>query len=56
LTTAPKPDILTRMKNKTFSQLDAVKSVRKVWDFRPTSRVVADKTKYSRKQKFKSQD
>lgn len=44
------------MKNKPFSQLDAIKSVRKVWDFRPTTRVVADKTKFTRKQKHKNKD
>jgi len=39
------------MKNRAFSQLDAIKSVRKVWGFVPTTRVVKDKTKYSRKQR-----
>jgi hypothetical protein len=39
--------------NKSFSQLDAVKSVRKTWGFNPISRVVPDKKKFSRKEKFR---
>jgi hypothetical protein len=42
--------------NKSFSQLDAVKSVRKTWGFDPTTRVVKDKTKYSRRGKFSKWD
>lgn len=42
------------MKDRT-SQLDAIKSVRKTWGFKPVTRVVADKTKYSRKPKHRNQ-
>ena len=34
-------------------QLDLLKSVRKTWGFDPTSRVVRDRTKYSRRVKHK---
>ena len=34
------------------AQIKAMKSVRKTWDFRPVTRVVKDKTKYVRKEKF----
>lgn len=44
------------MKNKTFSQLEAIRAVRKTWGFDPTTRVVKDRTKYSRKAKHKSLD
>ena len=47
---------MAHMKTKPFSQLDAIKSVRKVWDFRPVTRVVKDKTKFTRKQKFKNEN
>lgn len=36
---------------KGMTQIEAIKSARKVWGFKPTTRVVKDKTKYSRKNK-----
>jgi len=40
-------------KPKIAMQHIALKSVRKTWGFKPTSRVLPDKTKFSRKNKFK---
>jgi formylmethanofuran dehydrogenase subunit B len=36
-----------------LSQIQAIKSVRVVWGFNPVSRVVRDKSRYSRKEKHK---
>ena len=44
------------MKHKLPNQIALAKSVRKVWDFNPVSRVIKDKTKYSRKEKHKGKD
>ena len=43
------------MKDRT-SQLDAIKSVRKTWGFKPVTRVVADKTKYRRNNKHRNSE
>lgn len=37
----------------SLSQIEAIKSVRVVWGFNPISRVVRDKTKFTRKEKHK---
>ena len=42
------------MKHRTPSQKELVKSVRKQWDFNPSSRIVESKKAYSRKDKYKS--
>jgi hypothetical protein len=45
------------MKTKSFSQLDAIKSVRKGWgELNPITRIVRDKTKFNRKIKHKSKN
>jgi len=37
---------------KTINQREAMKSVRKQWDFSPVTRKVESRKAYSRKQKF----
>lgn len=44
------------MKNKLPNQVEVAKSVRKTWGFNPVSRVVRDKTKFTRKVKHKSHE
>jgi hypothetical protein len=41
-------------RKKMKKQLDILKSVRKTWGFDPTSRVVRDRTKYTRRVKHKT--
>jgi hypothetical protein len=41
-------------RKKMKKQLDLLKSVRKTWGFDPTSRVVRDRTKYTRRVKHKT--
>jgi hypothetical protein len=45
------------MKNKLPNQIEALRGVRKSWgDMNPVSRVIQDKTKYKRKEKFNRND
>lgn len=41
---------------KHIAQVDIIKSVRKTWDFPPTTRTVPSKKLYKRKNKFNKLD
>lgn len=39
------------MKAKKLTQIEAIRSARKVWGFKPVTRIVDSKKKYNRKDK-----
>lgn len=40
-------------KKKNLTEYEIYKRIRKTWNFSPVSRIVQDKTKYTRKEKHK---
>lgn len=45
-----------KSKKKPKSNLEILKSIRKTWEVNPVTKVIPDKTKYTRKEKHKKNE